>query len=220
MGSAASLCGHAAACVAGSAALGHSIRNKSDTFAASAHALFDALRQRAWGISTPAPPTFASIEGIFGLASADPAWCSFSLTTSLSATPSSRAHPSRRASHPSRLPPDEADFGAAGHGQGQQPHGVGSNGSATFSSLSSPLHRAASTACELRFGGPIVCFLSEVRDLQGDCLRTLVQTSPISYALPPLSRVTLVAMHGPGELHHCSNPLWRRTFCVTVSAEY
>ena len=205
----------------GSAALGHSIRNKSDTFAASAHALFDALRQRAWGISTPAPPTFASIEGIFGLASADPAWCSL-LANDVSIGHSFvTSAPIQACLHPSRLPtPDEADFGAAGHGQGQQPHGVGSNGSATFSSLSSPLHRAASAACELRFGGPIVCFLSEVRDLQGDCLRTLIQTSPISYALPPLSRVTLVAMHGPGELHHCSNPLWRRTFCVTVSAEY
>ena len=55
----------------GSAAIGRSVRDRSAQFAASAHALTDALRQRALVVSTAAPPTYAAIEGMFGLASAD-----------------------------------------------------------------------------------------------------------------------------------------------------
>ena len=55
----------------GSAAIGKAIRDRTTEFAASTHALADALRQRALTVSTAAPPTYASIEGTFGVAAAD-----------------------------------------------------------------------------------------------------------------------------------------------------
>ena len=55
----------------GSAAIGRAIRDRTTEFAASAHALADALRQRALAVSTAAPHTYASIEGTFGVAAAD-----------------------------------------------------------------------------------------------------------------------------------------------------
>ena len=58
----------------GAATIGHALREGAAGFAASAHALGDALRLRAAAVSTPAPPTYAAIQGPVGLAAADPAW--------------------------------------------------------------------------------------------------------------------------------------------------
>lgn len=179
----------------GSAAIGRSIRRDSSDFAASAHALSDALRQRAWAITTAAPPAYASIEGTFGLAAADAAWLELldegvepghSFVTSA---------PLQAAIHPTRLP---------------DPAGGG------------PVHRVVSAACELRVGGPLVCFLSEQPPSSGAALHTLLQTSPIGFALPPLATITLVATHEPGEWHNGQpgGAIWRRCFCVKVSVPF
>lgn len=85
---------------------------------------------------------------------------------------------------------------------------------------STPIHRIASAACELRLGAPLVCFLSDFVS-SGDTLRTLVQTSPIGYALPPLARVTLVGVLAAGEWRAPDGQqMWRQCFCVRVSAAY
>jgi hypothetical protein len=193
----------------GSAALGHSIRERSPAFAASAHALLDALRQRAWAISTAAPPTFASIDGMFGLARADPAWCTLLDNNVRVGHTFITSAPVQASLHPTHATqPDVADAANASAVEAVAADGGG------------PLHRVSSAACEQRLGGPIVCFLSEVRPMAGDSLRTLIQTSPIGFALPPLARVRLVAMHDPGEWRDDTGPVWRRTFCVTVGCDY
>ena len=58
-----------------------------------------------------------------------------------------------------------------------------------------PLQRLGSVACELT-DGPVVCFESSN---DGCLLRSLIQTSPTGFALPPLARVTLVDVRAPGE---------------------
>ena len=93
-----------------------------------------------------------------------------------------------------------------------------------------PVHRIISATCELRLGGPIVRFISEGRG-RGNTLRTLLQTSPIGYALPPLATVTLKAILEPGtfsltpcSMHtECQSGVGvdrRRFFCVHVSLPY
>jgi len=177
----------------GSGAIGRAIGQRSPAFAASTHALINALRHRAWSISTAAPPAYASIEGSFGLAAADPVWrelLSGEVRVGHKLTTSS---PLQAALHPTRLP--DPDSGG-------------------------PVHRLVSAACELRMGGPLVCFLSE-RGGRGEALRTLLQTSPIGFALPPLATIKLVAIHEPGEWHVGQRePIWRRCFCVTVHVAY
>lgn len=179
----------------GSAAIGHAIRSKSRELAASIHALSAALRHRAWAITTAAPPTYASVEGYFGLAASDPSWLALLEPGVPLGCTFRTCAPLQACIHPSRLPavPEPAADG--------------------------PIHRVVSAACELRVGGPIVCFISEVRS-QGDALRTLMQTSPIGYALPPLAEITLVAVHRPGEWRHGDMTVWRHCFCVTVRAFY
>jgi hypothetical protein len=177
----------------GSSAIGMSIRQGTPTFAASAHALADALRMRAWSISTSVPPTYASIEGVFGLSSADPGWnqllrpdvrVGFSFVTTA---------PVQASVNPTRLPESDEYL--------------------------EPVHRIGSAACELRVGGPLVCFLSDWGG-RGDSLRTLVQTSPIGFALPPIVRITLVAVHEPATWVSEGQLMWRRRFCVRVCCAY
>ena len=64
--------------------------------------------------------------------------------------------------------------------------------------------------------GPIVCFLSEMGDT-GGALRTLVQTSPIGFALPALAEITLAAT---GWHHDPIQQAWRRSFLVHVSMPF
>ena len=55
---------------------------------------------------------------------------------------------------------------------------------------------------------------------KGDQLRTLLQTSPTSFALPPLVTVTLVACLEPGEWDVGEGAIWQRCMCVRVAAAY
>uniref|UniRef100_A0A7S2MEP6 RING-type E3 ubiquitin transferase n=1 Tax=Haptolina brevifila TaxID=156173 RepID=A0A7S2MEP6_9EUKA len=185
----------------GAAAIGRSIHQRSAELSASTHALTNALRVRAWAISTPAPPTYASLRGSFGLATADPAWeqllnqegvqIGHSFVTSA---------PIQASIHPTRLP-ELINEG--------------------------PVHRIISATCELRLGAPIVRFESEDSE-PSDVLRTFIQTSPIGYALPPLATITLLAILEPGTfaLTPCCTRTEpepgglvdrRRCFCVSVS---
>lgn len=179
----------------GSAAIGHAVRSRSRELAASIHALCAALRHRAWAITTAAPPTFASIEGYFGLAASDPSWLALLEPGVPLGWTFRTCAPLQASIHPSRLP------------------------AVPEPTVEGPIHRVVSAACELRVGGPIVCFLSEVR-APGDALRTLMQTSPIGYALPPLAEITLVAVHQPGTWRHGDMTVWRQCFCVKARAFY
>jgi len=68
----------AAACLLigtfGTAALGMHLRSGSSRYAASTYAYCDALLARASTLRCAAPLTFASVDGLFGLGSTDPAW--------------------------------------------------------------------------------------------------------------------------------------------------
>ena len=174
----------------GSSAIGASIRARSSEFAASAHALCDALRQRAWAISTPAPPTYASIEGQFGLATTDDVWAQLLAEDVRPGLTFLTSAPLQASVHPTRMPEAARQNG--------------------------PMHRLASAACELRCGGPIVCFLSRAGGNR-EPLRTLIQTSPIGFALPPLVTVRLVSAHEPGAWQHGGNVMWRKCFCVHIT---
>lgn len=177
----------------GSSAIGYSIRQRTPQFAASAHMLADALRQRAWSISTSVPPTYASIEGVFGLASADPGWSELLRADVTLGYSFVTTAPVQASLNPTRLPESEGYI--------------------------EPVHRIGSAACELRVGGPLVCFLSDWGG-RGDNLRTLVQTSPIGFALPPIATITLVAVHEPGTWQSDGQVMWRRRFCVRMRCPY
>ena len=80
-----------------------------------------------------------------------------------------------------------------------------------------PLQRLGSVACELT-DGPVVCFES-VAD--GALLRSLIQTSPTGFTLPPLARVTLVGVRQPGEwLAPDGKAVGRICFVVRVCYAY
>jgi len=180
---------HASTCMAllagGSVAIGHSIRERSCAFAASAHGLCDVLRQRACAISTAAPPTYASMDGPFGLAVADPGWlallqrdtapgCTFVTSAPLQAYLNPRGQP----------------------------------------------HEGTDETALLEPHGPVVLFVS-ARSGQGDVLRTLLQISPVSFALPPLATVTLVGTTAAGDLHDDTfGPIMRQCICVRVGVPY
>ena len=145
----------------GAATLGHAVREGNADFAASVHAVCDALRARAAGVSTPAPYTYAAIEGRYGLAAADPQWQqllgadatvgrAFVTCAPVLRGPARRACPTRNAP-----------------------------GRCTAS-------RAPRASCAAR--APLVCFLSEPPRCGGDALQTMLQV-PSAYALPPLSTV-------------------------------
>lgn len=179
------------ACTA--AAIGRAIRNRSPAFAATVHALTDAMRQRARFVKSAAPPTYASIEGSFGLSEADPVWLELLHPGLALGHRFVTCAPLQAAIHPTRLPDPS--------------HG-------------GPVHRLVSAACEIRNGGPLVCFLSE-RGSAGDPLRTLLQTSPIGYALMPLATIELVVIHEPDTWHAGNGePVPRRCFCVRVRVDY
>ena len=179
------------ACTA--AAIGRAIRDRSPAFAATVHALTDAMRQRARMVRSAAPPTYASIEGSFGLSEADPIWLELLHAGVALGHRFVTCAPLQAAIHPTRLP--------------DPTHG-------------GPVHRLVSAACEIRNGGPLVCFLSE-RGSPGDPLRTLLQTSPIGYALMPLATIELVAIHEPDTWHAGNRePVPRRCFCVRVRVDY
>ena len=56
------------------APLAASVRERSPRYAASAHAVCDALFARARLLSAPAPDVYVNLTGRFGLATKDPAW--------------------------------------------------------------------------------------------------------------------------------------------------
>ena len=59
-------------CVA--APLAAAVRERSDRYAASTHAVCDALAQRARQVTEAAPPVYKNLTGLFGLATDDPAF--------------------------------------------------------------------------------------------------------------------------------------------------
>ena len=177
----------------GAATLGHAVREGNADFAASVHAVCDALRARAAGVSTPAPYTYAAIEGRYGLAAADPQWQQLLGADATVGRAFVTCAPVLAGTHPTRMP----DAECAG-----------------------PLYRLASAPCELRRGAPLVCFLSEPPRCGGDALRTMLQVGPSAYALPPLSTVTLVATLAPGQWVHAGEVIQRRCLCVRVRTPY
>ena len=67
--------------------------------------------------------------------------------------------------------------------------------------------------------GPLVCFLSERRG-PGDVLSTLIQISPITFALPPISTIRLVADHPANGWQLGDHTMTRRCLCVTARVVY
>jgi hypothetical protein len=176
----------------GPAAMGHAVRERSPVLAASAHMLSSALFSRAWQISSPAPLTYASIHGCFGLLVSDPVWASLL---------SPEAEPGLKFTTSGPLLANDA------MNMPDEKPGV-----------QVPVFRLASAGCELRDGEPVVCFRSEYRT--GGMLRTLIQTSPTGYALPPLVDVEVEAIHESGSWLVLGMPVRRKVFIVTVSMPY
>ena len=81
-----------------------------------------------------------------------------------------------------------------------------------------PVHRLSSVPCELR-NGPIVKFVSE--EARGGCFRSLIQTSPTGCHLPPLTMITVEAIHEAGEWEAVAGvPCSRKRITVKVAFEY
>ena len=171
----------------GPMALARGVRNHSPTFAASSCALSEALWARARAGS--APPAFASLRGTFGLVSADECWLQLLADD---AAPGRTSFTRRRSSSPPPTPrPSRMRNRCARNARRAAP-------TPSPPLLPVPgaraLQRLGSVACELT-DGPVVCFESSN---DGCLLRSLIQTSPTGFALPPLARVTLVDVRGPG----------------------
>ena len=205
----------------GSTALGQSIRTNSTEFAASAHALLSALRQRARGISTPAPPSYASLAD---LAAADPAWLALvdhpseatgdeqpnlhmgdvhivtNAPLQASLFPRQPTQEQQPQEQPPQPPQPQVQVGAAADAQVADGDDV-----EVWEDLGSP--------------GPLVCFLSERRG-PGDVLSTLIQISPITFALPPISTIRLVADHPANGWQLGDHTMTRRCLCVTARVVY
>ncbi len=163
-------------CAYGAAAIGDAIRRRSHEFAASTHAICHALQQRAWTVSTPAPPTYSAVDGTFGLAVADPAWLDL-LSPTVDGTVRRSiltSAPVQACDNPAALPEEWPEEG------GEQLEQVAPQPAGT----QVPPDRLSSAALELREGGALVRFISETV-VDGDRLRSLIQTSPTGYVLPP-----------------------------------
>ena len=177
----------------GPMALARGVRNHSPTFAASSYALSEALWARARAIRSPAPPAFASLRGTFGLVSADECWLQLLADDAAPGRTSFTTTAVVLASSDPATFPDEESVSA------QRPPRHAPDPRLTASppppQVRVPLQRLGSVACELT-DGPVVCFESSN---DGCLLRSLIQTSPTGFALPPLARVTLVDVRGPGE---------------------
>lgn len=223
----------------GTATLGHAIRTRSPHYAASVHALMEALRLRAAGISTPAPPTYASLTDLIA---SDPAWLALLPTDGAADTPTDAPADARI-----DMPVDETvtDTTAPAGALPRAPR-VGTHfiTNAPFQASIYPLQPTQQHAEpaggaggpdgvphapapadpgegweDLGTPGPLVCFLSEVRG-PGDALCTLVQTSPIGYGMAPLTTIRLVADHASGAWRYGDRKMDRRCLVATVAAMY
>jgi len=189
----------AAACLLlsthGTAALSRALREGSREYAASTHAVSEALLSRAWCLASPAPPTFASMHGSFGLASSDPAWFAF---LEPDAAPGTRIRTSATIlaiRDPASIPDEQGAI--------TQPAEQG---------------LASQVGCAPLEEAPLVCFHSEFA--QGSNLRSLVQTSPNCYQLPPLASITLESVQPAGTWQACGRTVYRRCFVCVVSIAY
>ena len=179
------------------------------------------MRQRARGISTPAPPSYASLTD---LAAADPAWLALvdhpseatgdeqpnlhmgdvhivtNAPLQASLFPRQPTQEQQPQEQPPQPPQPQVQVGAAADAQVADGDDV-----EVWEDLGSP--------------GPLVCFLSERRG-PGDVLSTLIQISPITFALPPISTIRLVADHPANGWQLGDHTMTRRCLCVTARVVY
>mmetsp|Transcript_21572 Transcript_21572/g.35606 ORF Transcript_21572/g.35606 Transcript_21572/m.35606 type:complete len:457 (+) Transcript_21572:39-1409(+) len=186
----------AAAClligIHGTAALGTAIREGSSRFAASTYAYSDALFSRAWKLKAAVPPCYASMGGMFGLVATDEAW---------------RLLLSADVRIGFQLRTNSALIAMDNHLDEQGP-------------IAPPSHMTRSVSTPVRHvsNDPLVCFRSELtRDGK---LRSLVQTSPTCYELPPLATLTLERIQQPGQWQACGGTMWRKCFVVSMCMPY
>jgi len=161
---------------------------ESRQLAASVWAIYEILLSRARFLSRPVPHAYASLRGIYGLATTDPVWekllqpdvqlgFSFQTCTVLQASMDA----------PTCFPDMSASV---------------------------PIHRLCSVPCEL-YNGPIVCFVS-TRAHSGQ-FRSLIQTSTTGCHLPPLATITLEEVLEAGTWAVDEVTCFRKCFVLKVA---
>lgn len=144
-------------------------------------------RSRARYLSQPVAPAYASLQGMYGLAT-DDVW---NVLLSESSLPGLR-FTTRTVVQASMGPPtDWPDM-----------------------KLGVPIHRLCSVQCDLH-KGPIVRFVSA--SPHSGCFRSLIQTSVTGCCLPPLATITLEKILEPGTWDVNGVICWNKCFVVTVA---
>lgn len=133
-------------------------------------------------------PSYASLHGIFGLATTDRAW---NALLDDNAQPGLRFVSSTVVQASTDAPTSFPDM-----------------------STSVPIHRLCSVPCELH-NGPIVCFVST--GAHGGRFRSLIQTSPMGCHLPPMATITLQSILEPGNWEVDRVTCLRKCFVVEVA---
>ena len=189
-----------ASCVG--APLAAAVRERSDRYAASTHAVCDALAQRARQVTEAAPPVYWNLTGKFGLATDDPAFAALA------------------------QPGASAGLGLVTNGvaKGDKPNL--NNFPTQFICLkgrypvtyAEGYHTRVQTGTEVTYElqkGDVVCFRSAPADADG--YHSLIQTKEDRYELPPLATVTLERVQPPGEWEVCGQRVRQRLLTMSVS---
>ena len=175
------------------AIIGDAFKDSSDEFGASAH-----LLQRAFAFRAPlegvAPPCFNDLDGTYGLRRHDVAWAALHADAAVGVTFTTRA-PLEASASPQCLTAD---------GFCAPVINVGESDDVVYEPQDSD----------------VVKFLSAPRDGAGfhSLVRTAETAAELQYDLPPLSKITLVAIHEPGDWAALGQqPVHRRLFTVKVT---
>jgi hypothetical protein len=173
------------------APLAAAVRERSDRYAASTHAVCGALAKAARRLEAPAPDVYLALTGEFGLATDDPAWA---VLTRPGAVQAGEVIVTNGVSQGSIASSDSFPNKKGYH------HSINQGGSIRY---------------ELR-DSAVVCFRSRPADADGSC-HSMVQVSKHRYVLPPLSTVTLEEVKEAGEWEANGKRVRQRLFVVGVS---
>ena len=171
------------------APLAAAVRERSDRYAASTHAVCDALAQRARQVTEAAPPVYWNLTGKHGLATVDPAFAALA------------------------QPGASAGLGLVTNGVA-----MGDTPTSGCFPNAEGFHVGVNTGGRERqelVDSDVVCFRSAPADADG--YHSLVQVAWAGYALPPLATVTLERVQPPGEWEVCGQRVRQRLLTVSVT---
>ena len=171
------------------APLAAAVRERSDRYAASTHAVCDALAQRARQVTEAAPPVYWNLTGKHGLATVDPAFAALAQPGASAGLGLVTNGVAQGDLLDSRNFPNAEGFHV----------GVQIGGNVTFQLIDSD----------------VVCFRSAPADADG--YHSLVQIGWVTYVLPPLATVTLERVQQPGEWEVCGQRVRQRLLTVSVT---